>query len=67
MILKNKYLNFKPLSQVKKYSSFWRGFMKIKDEFFERGPFTNWNGEETRLWEDTWLGDSLVEIIPILI
>jgi hypothetical protein len=50
MILKNKYLNFKPLSQVKKYSSFWRGFMKIKDEFFERGPFTIRNGEETRLW-----------------
>jgi hypothetical protein len=35
--MKKKYLNFKPLSQVKEYFPFWRGFMKITDEFFERG------------------------------
>src|SRR4051812_21906100 len=31
--------------------------MKVKEEFFERGSFNVGNGEATRFWEDTWLGD----------
>ena len=31
--------------------------MKVKDEFFDRGSFHIGNGEKTRFWEDTWLGD----------
>ena len=31
--------------------------MKVKDEFFDRGSFHLGNGEQTRFWEDTWLGD----------
>jgi hypothetical protein len=31
--------------------------MKIKEEFFNRGVFKIGNGEDTRFWEDSWLGD----------
>jgi hypothetical protein len=37
---------------------FWRGLMKSKDDFFKRRSFTVGNGEETRFWEDTWLGNT---------
>jgi hypothetical protein len=60
-LIKNKYLHSKSLSQVKAKpmdSPFWRGLMKSKDDFFKRGSFTVGNGEETRFWEDTWLGNT---------
>ena len=59
-LMHNKYLHSKSLSQVKVKATgyhFWKGLMKIKDEYFERGSFTVGNGEKTRFWEDTWLGD----------
>jgi hypothetical protein len=31
--------------------------MNIKDEFFKRGSLVVGNGQNTRFWEDTWLGD----------
>ena len=31
--------------------------MKVKEEFFARGSFSVKNGESTRFWEDTWLGN----------
>jgi hypothetical protein len=39
-------------------SSFWKGFTKVKNEFFEWGCFNVGDDESTRFWEDTWLGDS---------
>ena len=59
-LMRNKYLHSKSLSQVKvrpNESPFWKVLMKVKDEFFNRGSFTVGNGENTRFWEDTWLGD----------
>ena len=32
--------------------------MKVKDDFFQRGSFRVGNGQSTRFWEDTWLGDT---------
>jgi hypothetical protein len=59
-LLKNKYLYNKTLSQVTVQphdSPFWRGLMKVKDEFFKRCSFVVNSGESTRFWEDTWLGN----------
>ena len=58
-ILVNKYLGGKPLSQVQVKpmdSPFWKGIMKVKDDFFKRGRFTVGNGEQIQFWEDSWLG-----------
>jgi hypothetical protein len=38
-------------------SPFWKGLMKVKADFFDRGSFEVGNGEQTRFWEDKWLGD----------
>jgi hypothetical protein len=38
-------------------SPLWKGLMKVKEKFFARGNFKVGNGENTRFWEDTWLGD----------
>jgi hypothetical protein len=48
-------------------SPFWKGLMKIKEEFLNRGSFTVGNGEDTRFREDVWLGNkSLAEQYPYL-
>jgi hypothetical protein len=31
--------------------------MKVKEDFFARGFFEIGNGNQTRFWEDVWLGD----------
>ena len=31
--------------------------MKVKDLFFQRGSMIVGNGQNTRFWKDTWLGD----------
>jgi hypothetical protein len=41
-------------------SPFWKGLMKVKEDFFNRGSFTVGNGEDTRFCEDTWLGNKLL-------
>ena len=59
-LIHNKYLHSKSLSQVQSRptdSHFWKGLMKVKNEFLERGSFVVGNGEKTRFWEDIWLGD----------
>jgi hypothetical protein len=59
-LLTNKYLYSKSLSQVTSQASdspFWKGLMKVKEEFFARGSFIVGNGESVRFWEDIWLGD----------
>jgi hypothetical protein len=46
---------------------FWKGLMKIKEDFFSRGSFKVGKGEGTRFWEDTWLGNkSLAHQYPSL-
>ena len=58
-IIVNKYLGDKALSQVQAQhtdSPFWKGIMKVKDDFFHRGKFSLGNGEQVRFWEDVWLG-----------
>ena len=37
-------------------SAFWKGLMRVKDDFFSRGHFNVGNGMNTRFWEDVWLG-----------
>jgi hypothetical protein len=39
-------------------SPFWKGLMKVKEDFFTRGSFKIVNGANTRFWEDCWLGDA---------
>ena len=48
-------------------SPFWKGLMKIKEDFFKRGSFFVGNGQTTRFWEDIWLGTRpLAEQYPSL-
>jgi hypothetical protein len=48
-------------------SPFWKGLLKYKDEFFERGLFKIGDGIQTHFWEDTWLGNkSLAAQYPSL-
>jgi hypothetical protein len=59
-LLHNKYLHSKSLSQVNVRpddSPFWKGLMRVKKEFFERGAFILGDGANIRFWEDKWLGD----------
>jgi hypothetical protein len=69
-LIQNKYLHSKSLSEVTvkpNDSPFWKGLMKIKEDFFSRGSFKVGNGEDTRFWEDTWLGNkSLTHQYPSL-
>ena len=69
-LIHNKYLHSKSLSQVTVKptdSLFWKGLMKLKDEFFKRGSFSVGNGEKTRFWKDTCLGnESLSSQYPSL-
>jgi hypothetical protein len=58
-LLKNKYLQNNTLSQVQVKptdSPFWKGIMRGRDEFFQRGSFVIGDGMNTRFWEDAWLG-----------
>ena len=60
-LLRNKYLGAKTLAHVEARptdSPFWKGLMRVKDEFFNRGFFKIGDGALTRFWEDTWLGDT---------
>ncbi|XP_073357973.1 uncharacterized mitochondrial protein AtMg00310-like [Aegilops tauschii subsp. strangulata] len=60
-ILRSKYLQSKTLSQVTVRptdSPFWKGLMRVKAAFFNRTNFIVGNGNTTRFWEDTWLGET---------
>jgi hypothetical protein len=59
-LIHNKYLHSKTLSHVEARDSdspFWKGLMKVKDNFFRSGHFQVGNGRNTLFWEDTWLGN----------
>ena len=48
-------------------SPFWKGIMRIKEDFYSRGSFKVGNGMNTRFWEDTWLGVTpLAQQYPML-
>lgn len=60
-LLQNKYLRGDTLSHTSirpTDSPFWKGLMKVKDDFFSRGMFILGDGTGIRFWEDTWLGNS---------
>jgi hypothetical protein len=60
-LLQNKYLHTKSLAKLTVQpidSPFWKGLMKVKEEFFSRG-FVAGNGVDTRFWEYTWLENPL--------
>jgi hypothetical protein len=60
-LLRNKYIQSKTLSQVKAKpldSPFWKGLMKVKDDFLKRGSFKIGDGKNTSFWEDKWLGNA---------
>uniref|UniRef100_A0A8I6YGZ3 Uncharacterized protein n=1 Tax=Hordeum vulgare subsp. vulgare TaxID=112509 RepID=A0A8I6YGZ3_HORVV len=60
-ILRNKYLHSKTLAHVSvrpNDSPFWKGLMKVRSAFFRRTKFIIGNGEGTRFWEDSWLGET---------
>jgi hypothetical protein len=69
-ILKNKYLHSKSLAEVSvkpNDSPFWKGLMKVKEDFLSRGSFKVGNGMDTRFWEDILLGNkSLAHQYPSL-
>ena len=69
-LLVNKYLGDKTLSQVQVKpldSPFWKGIIKVKDDFFKREKMIIGNGEQTRFWEDSWLGPTpLKDQYPVL-
>ena len=69
-LLSNKYLKDKTLSQVEAKptdSPFWKGLMKVKDDFFKRGSFILANGRTIRFWEDPWLDGVTLSIqYPVL-
>jgi hypothetical protein len=54
-LIQNKYLNGKTLSHVVSKptdSPFWKGLMKVKEDFFAHGFFEIRKGNQTRFWED---------------
>jgi hypothetical protein len=59
-VLCNKYMKNKPIGEIQRKpgdSQFWSGLMKIKDCFLTLGSFHLNNGENTRFWEDKWIGN----------
>jgi hypothetical protein len=57
-MVSNKYLGSKSLSQLQPKPTdflFWKGILKVKDDFFKRGSFVVRDDMNTR--EDTWLSD----------
>ena len=59
-LLHNKYLNSKKLSQIDAKPS--NSLMMVKSSFVMRGSFKVGDGQSTRFWEDTWLGDTLLAL-----
>ena len=48
-------------------SHFWKGLLKVKEDFLGCGTFRIKDGSQTRFWEDTWVSSKpLKEQIPEL-
>jgi hypothetical protein len=41
---------------------FWKGIMRVKDEFSKHGSFIIGDGQKARFWEDSWLGKTPLSI-----
>jgi len=69
-VLRNKYVKDKCLSQIEKRpgdSQFWSGLMDVKELFLQHGSFKVQNGQQTRFWEDVWVGrEPLMRLFPDL-
>jgi hypothetical protein len=65
-----KFLNSNSLAKVEAKpldSPFCKVLRRVKEDFLCRGSFTEGNGQDTRFWEDVWLGNkSLAEKYPSL-
>jgi hypothetical protein len=60
-LLLNKYLNNKTLSQVEVKPTdfpFWKGIIRVMDDFFSTYCFEVGDGSNVRFWKDVWLGDT---------
>ena len=59
-LLKRKYLYNKYITQIDRRqgdSHFWLGLMKVKNTFLNMDSWIVNNEEQTRFWEDKWLGN----------
>ena len=69
-LLRRKYPGDTTLTQGSKKprdSQFFSGLMEIKDLFVSKGKFKIQSGNQTRFWEDLWIGDRLMkEVYPSL-
>lgn len=67
-MLRKKYVKDKCLSQKEKCpedSHFWSGLMEMKEVLFQYGRFKVNSGNQTRFWEDVWIGkQSLMQKFP---
>jgi hypothetical protein len=67
---RRKYLQQHTLSQAKRrpsHSHFWKGLMKVRDNFLNFGSFQLDNGTHIWFWEDKWLRIGILkEIYPQL-
>jgi hypothetical protein len=64
-LLRNKYLREKSITQVHKKSGdsqFWTGLMSTKDQFLRLGNFRLQSGNQTRFWEDKWIGANSFQV-----
>ena len=63
-IIKNKYLKGKPLTTVTiklRDSQFWKGLMKVKNQFLQFGTFSAKSRVDVRFWEDHWVGNVILK------
>jgi hypothetical protein len=69
-LLRNKYLSAKCFTQAQIKpgdSHFWKGLLKVREDFLGCGTFKIKDGSQTRFWEDTWVGSKpLKEQFPSL-
>jgi hypothetical protein len=59
-LLRKKYLHNKTLTQVERKrgdSHFWSGLMEVKEHFLSKGRMVVHDGNQTRFWEDLWIGN----------
>ncbi|WVZ53448.1 hypothetical protein U9M48_004388, partial [Paspalum notatum var. saurae] len=63
-LLRNKYMKNKPLAEVEKKprdSHFWKGLMRVKDQFLNLGRFKLVSGNELSFWVDIWLDNQALK------
>ena len=63
-LLRKKYPGNKSIFQIKNGmgSQFWRGILKVREWFQWGRKMKVLSGQQTRFWEDVWLGDCALKI-----